>query len=223
MRKMLDVFNESWFIYGSIYDDYYNNVDKEVRLLATSNKSVLFASITYDKSIYFHLLYKTDLIRYETGVADYSCHSVPDKISRSQDFWQTDVKNRYWLKISVLFMNAAGLDQIWNSWSKWVFTFEYMMEERQRIKEGKWIGESLFHKKELGPAYINVQEFGGFLILALCPIITSIMLLALEFCAKYRIDHQNGTKVKIIRPITTIMVEGCTVQPSNSGVSTELC
>ncbi|CAL8098723.1 unnamed protein product [Orchesella dallaii] len=201
-RNIENVFNESWFVYKKRYGDYDSAVYRIVNLLARSTKNLSYAGIKDNKLIQYTLLETTELIRQQTGVASYACHSVPDKIGKSQDFWKTSLKNKHWLEVSLSYMNAAGLPQIWDSWANWVDRHMWMMDEWYLREEGNWLGDSLFHKKELGPAFITIQELVGFLLLALCPVIISIVLLALEIC-KHWVDNKNKNNVVIISPIAT--------------------
>ncbi|CAL8130252.1 unnamed protein product [Orchesella dallaii] len=192
-RNMLDVFNKSWYTYASLYDDYASRTDLEVILLANSNGSAAYAEIKDKKAMQYNLWFKTELLRNHTGDFEYACYSIPDQLKISQDYWRTNVKNRHWLQLSLSYMNAAGLPQIWDGWSVWVDRLYYMMEERYLREEGDWLGDSLFHKKELGPALIKIHELGGLLLLAICPVIISIVLLVLEIC-KHRAYNKNLNK-----------------------------
>ncbi|CAL8098732.1 unnamed protein product [Orchesella dallaii] len=201
-RNIENVFNESWFVYKKKYGDYDSAVDRIVNLLARSTKNLSYAGIKRNNIIQFTLFQTTNLIRKQTGVAGYACHSVPDKIGKGQDYWRTSVKNKHWLEVSLSYMNAAGLPRIWDSWSVWVRRLRFMKKERKLREEGKWLGDSLFHKKELGPALIKIQELEGFLLLALCPVIISIVLLGVEI-SKHWVDNKNKNNVVIISPIAT--------------------
>ncbi|CAL8098714.1 unnamed protein product [Orchesella dallaii] len=214
-RNLENVFNESWFAYKKKIDgDYDSTKDLIVNLLARSTKNLSYAGIKDYKIIQFTLIKTTKLIRKQTGVAGYACYSVPDKIGKSQDYWQTSLKNKHWLEVSLSYMNAAGLPRIWDSWSVWVRRLKLMKNERKLREKGKWLGDSLFHKEELGPALIKIHELVGFLLLALCPVIISIVLLGLEIC-KHWVDNKSENKVVIFSPIATREDCGHTIASKN--------
>ncbi|CAL8130322.1 unnamed protein product [Orchesella dallaii] len=197
-RKLQNVLNTSFFTYASKFDDYRERIHQVVKLLATSNQNLSYAAFDVDETAQFQVWYKTELIRRETRDADYYCYSLPEKLKTSQDYWNINVKNKYWLEMSMRFLHSSGLHQIWDSWSDWALTFDYMLDERNLQEKGKWLGESLFHKKKLGPALIRIDELGGFLLLASCPILLSIVLFVLEIYTKYRDDNVAGNRLRII-------------------------
>ncbi|CAL8130232.1 unnamed protein product [Orchesella dallaii] len=202
-RNMLDVFNQSFFRFASLYDDFDETIDLKTKLLATSDGNVSYALYEQNVHIHFNLWYSTELTRKETGSPDYDCHSLPDVLLPTQDFWRTNLKNRYWLQRSILSLDAAGLYQIWETWPDWVIKFQYINEERELQHQGKWLGESLFHKKIMGPALIRIEEIFGFLFLTSCLVIASFLLLFLEYYAKHRADNLTDNRVIIIRPTNT--------------------
>ncbi|CAL8128928.1 unnamed protein product [Orchesella dallaii] len=202
IRNMLDVLNQSWYKYAGEYDDLWYVTDLEVKLLANSNGSQSYAEIKVEKVMPFNVWYKTELIRKYTGVSEYACYSIPDKIGTTQTNWNTNVKNRHWLQMSLSYMNAAGLPQIWDNWSYWWIRLHYIMNERELQEQGRWLGDSLFHEKELGPALIKIHELRGFLVLAFFPATLSIVLLVLEICRRI-VENKNENKVVIIVPTTT--------------------
>ncbi|CAL8112629.1 unnamed protein product [Orchesella dallaii] len=61
IRNMEGVFNTSWFVFGSWYDDFYGNLDSEVKLLTLSTNNLKYASIVDTEYIYYNLKEKTKL------------------------------------------------------------------------------------------------------------------------------------------------------------------
>ncbi|CAL8130070.1 unnamed protein product [Orchesella dallaii] len=194
MRKLLDKFNESWFIYGSIDDDYDTRSELQVSLLATQK----YAVITSTFYLWDNLVRYTKAVRNAAGVAEFNCHNIPDELVKRAVYWEMTLKNRYWVLKSIRHTYEAGLHELWNRCSKRAAKLQYITIERRLQRIGEFLGDSLFHKKNLGPALITVQEVGGFLLLALCPYITSIVMLVVEIYFKNIKTILNGIAVQLI-------------------------
>ncbi|CAL8098261.1 unnamed protein product, partial [Orchesella dallaii] len=185
----LDDFAKLWYSIGNINHDNYDNLN--VKFLAEGK----YASFVTTEYIQYNIMEKTELVRKETGVGGYDCHIIPEEIGKGQKHWKLEVKNKYWLERSLRFMQTAGLQDIWDQWSYWHERFRFIIHERNLQSNGTWLGESLFHKKNLGPGLILVQELAAFMLLALCPLIVSILLLVGEIYGHYTHNINQGNKV----------------------------
>ncbi|CAL8130068.1 unnamed protein product [Orchesella dallaii] len=191
IRNLMDKFNESWYIYGSGYVESDRRITAEANLLATQK----YAKITNAQLLWYNLIKYSEHVRKQTGIAEYDCFMIPDEIVKRQVYWRMTVKNRYWLGKSIHRVQEAGLTDVWDGWVKWLSKLNYIMYEQRLIRKGTWLGDSLFHKKDLGPGLITVQEVGGFFILALCPYITSILILVVEMYAEKRSLKVNSVQI----------------------------
>ncbi|CAL8098225.1 unnamed protein product [Orchesella dallaii] len=198
IRSMERVFNKSWFVYGSHFDEFYGNLDVQVELLALSANKLKYASFVDTQFIYYNLKEKTERTRKETGFGDYNCHSIPDEIGRSQYFWLLYVKNQYWLEKTIYRLQSAGLQQRWSHWARLSIEVRFIRNERKLRKNGTWLGESLFGTHSLGPGLVGVEELGSFILLALCPLFASIVCLFLELYYNTKHEILKGKMVVTI-------------------------
>ncbi|CAL8098166.1 unnamed protein product [Orchesella dallaii] len=200
IRNMEGVFNKSWFVYGSQYDEFDGHLEVEIKLLTLSEQKLKYASIADKKFVYYHLKRNTELTRKEIGLGDYNCHSIPDELGRSQYFWKLYVKNQYWLEKTIHRIQSAGLQRKWSHWAHLSDEVQFITNERQLRKNGNWLGESLFGTHSLGPGLVRIEELGSFMLLALCPLVTGIVCFILEmyFHTKHAIVKGEGV-VTIIR------------------------
>ncbi|CAL8098206.1 unnamed protein product [Orchesella dallaii] len=200
-RNMEGVFNKSWFVFGSKYDEFYENLGVQVKLLSQSTNNLKYASFVDRQFIYYNLKEKTELTRKETGLEDYNCHSIPEELARSKYFWKLYVKNHYWLEKTIHRIQSAGLQQQWSHWARLSVEFGLIANERKLRNNGKWMGESLFGKYSLGPGLVRVGELRSFMFLALCPLTGGIICLILEI---YYNMKQEILKGKMSVTITRI-------------------
>ncbi|CAL8130134.1 unnamed protein product [Orchesella dallaii] len=199
IKGVLDKFDESWFIYASSHDDYNGKMQVLWNLLATQKyATTLRTSYVSDNAV----RYEKNIPR-ETGVAEFHCYGIPNELLKYYFYWTVSVKNRYWVKKSMLYMQEAGLYEIWNRWLMWFYQLDCLVYEREREQKVTLLEDSFIDKKQLGPGLVTAQEVMGFFLLALCPYITGVVVLVVEMCTNRIKIILSGNSVQIIIEVKT--------------------